>query len=370
MSTLSVPRLFQPMKVGKRMLAHRVVLAPMTRLRATQEHVHTDLAVEYYAQRASIPGTLLISEGTFIAAEAGGMPNVPGIWSDEQVSAWKRVTDAVHDKGSRIFCQLWALGRAADPDVLAQEDAHFSVVSPSDIPISGKPQPRALTAAEINDYVQKYATAAVNAVRAGFDGVEMHGANGYLIDQFLQDVSNQRTDSYGGSVENRCRFALEIVESISKVIGADKVALRLTPWGDFQDMRMKDPKPTFSYLVSRIAELYPDFGYIHVVEPLISGSLERDTQAQESNDFLRELWAPRPFINAGGYIRETALIGAERTGDLIAFGRPFLANPDLPLRLAKDLPLAEGNRETYYASALGPKGYTDYPVSDDPRANT
>jgi len=261
------------------------------------------------------------------------------------------------------------MGRAADLDVLVQEDINFSLVSPSDIPITGKPQPRALTTVDINDYIQKHVIAAVNAMRAGFDGVEIHCANGYLIDQFLQDTSNKRTDSYGGSVENRCRFAFEIIESVVQAIGADKVGLRLSPWSEFQDMRMKDPKPTFSYLVSRVAELYSDFAYLHVVEPRANGSEDREPQAQESNDFLRELWSPRPFISAGGYSRETALIGAERTGDLIAFGRPFLANPDLPLRLAKDLPLAKGNRETYYTTALGPKGYTDYPFSDDPRAD-
>ncbi|PCH37117.1 NADH:flavin oxidoreductase/NADH oxidase [Wolfiporia cocos MD-104 SS10] len=369
MSTPIVPKLFQPVKVSNFLLSHRVVLAPLTRFRASKAHVHGDLAVEYYGQRASVPGTLLVTEATFIAAKAGGYGNVPAIWSDEQVAAWKKVTDAVHAKGSRIFCQLWALGRVAVTDVLKAEDPSFELVAPSAVQASGYGVPRPLTTPEIKEYVQLYTAAAVNAIRAGFDGVELHGANGYLIDQFLQDVSNKRTDEYGGSIENRCRFALEVIESVTKAIGQHNVGIRLSPWGQFQDMRMSDPKPTFSHLVSSIAKQYPDFAYIHVVEPRVEGNVDRKQDAEhESNDFLREIWAPRPFIAAGGFTRDIALETAEKHGNLIAFGRAFIPNPDLPLRLAKDLPLTVTNRDQYYAVG-DPKGYVDWPFSDDPRAN-
>ncbi|KAF9811115.1 hypothetical protein IEO21_06633 [Rhodonia placenta] len=225
----------------------------------------------------------------------------------------------------------------------------------------------AILRAEIHEYVQLYTAAATNVIRAGFDGVELHGANGYLIDQFLQDVSNKRTDEYGGSVENRCRFALEIIDSVVKAIGVNKVAIRLSPWSTFQDMGMKDPKPTFAYLVSHIAEAHPDFAYIHVVEPRVEGNLDRIVLEAESNDFLRRIWAPRPFITAGGFTRDTAFEAAEKTGELVAFGRFFISNHDLPLRLAKNLPIVKGNRDTYYL-VESPKGYIDYPFVDETAA--
>ncbi|KZT64155.1 NADH:flavin oxidoreductase/NADH oxidase [Daedalea quercina L-15889] len=367
MSTTVVPKLFQPVKVGQHWLTHRVVLAPLTRYRANKAHVHGDLAVTYYGQRASIPGTLLITEATFISARAGGYDNIPGIWNDEQVEGWKRVTDAVHEKGSRIYCQLWALGRAADPTVLDREGLPY--VSSGDITLTGASRPpRPLTIPEIKEYLDMYRNAARCAVRAGFDGVEIHGANGYLIDQFMQDVSNNRTDEYGGSIENRTRFALEVVDAVVSTIGADKTGIRLSPWSQFQDMRMADPMPTFSYLVSQLAKLHSDLSYIHVVEPRAQGNLDREVQPGESNVFLREIWKPRPYITAGGYTRETAFEDADTYGDLIAFGRLFIPNPDLPLRLAKDLPIVKGTRDLYYVPEE-PHGYIDYPFSDDPKAN-
>ncbi|KAI0916451.1 hypothetical protein AcV5_002945 [Taiwanofungus camphoratus] len=355
------PKLFQPIQVGNVTLGHRVVLAPLTRFRANKDHVHGDLAVEYYAQRASSPGTLLITEATFIAPQAGGYDYVPGLWNEEQVAAWKRVTDAVHAKGSYIYCQLWALGRASDPKVLKREGYPF--VSSSDVPLPGSPAPRPLTVPEIKEYVQWYTTASENAVKAGFDGVELHGANGYIIDQFLQDVCNKRTDEYGGSIENRARFGLEVIDSVAKAIGAKKLGIRLSPWGYFQGMRMKDPIPTFTYFVKKIAEAHPDFAYIHLVEARVSGNMDREVVPEESNDFIRKIWAPRALISAGGYTRETALEAAEQHGDLIGFGRSFISNPDLPLRLRKNLPIAKGNRDTYYAPE-SPVGYTDYPFAE------
>ncbi|EPS98169.1 NADH flavin oxidoreductase/NADH oxidase [Fomitopsis schrenkii] len=360
MSLQAVPKLFQPIVVGNHALAHRVVLAPLTRGRADADGVPSPHAVTYYAQRAVVPGTLLISEATFIAPFAGGFQGAPGIWSEAQVEGWKRVTHAVHEKGSRIFCQFWALGRGADPDQL--DAAGLPYVSASDIKLSTSTRtPRPLTIQEIKEYFDAYANAARNAVRAGFDGVELHGANGYLIDQFLQDVSNHRTDAYGGSIENRARFALEVIEVIAKAIGPERTAIRLSPWGDVQDMRMKDPRPQFSYLVSQIAQQHPRLAYIHVVEPRVSGFTDREPLPGETNDFIREIWAPRPLISAGGHTRESAFEFAEK-GDLVAFGRFFISHPDLPLRLAKNLPLVKGNRETYYTQ--GTEGYIDYPFAE------
>ncbi|EPQ51315.1 FMN-linked oxidoreductase [Gloeophyllum trabeum ATCC 11539] len=215
---MSLPKLFQPKQVGEITVQHRIVLAPLTRNRANKEHVHGDLAVEYYSQRASMPGTLLITEATYIARKAGGYPHVPGIWSEEQIAAWKAidlylVVEAVHARGSYIFLQLWALG--------------------GDKPSRLSSNPKAFLP-HLKEYVQLYATAAKNAVHgAGFDGVEVHCANGYLPDQFLQDICNKRTDEYGGSVENRCRFPLEIVQAITEVVGVRKTGVRISPWGTF-----------------------------------------------------------------------------------------------------------------------------------------
>ncbi|EPS98178.1 NADH flavin oxidoreductase/NADH oxidase, partial [Fomitopsis schrenkii] len=311
MSTPVVPKLFQPIKVGQHWLGHRVVLAPLTRNRANKDHVHGDLAAEYYSQRATLPGTLLITEATFISPQAGGYDYVPGIWNDDQVAGWKRVTGGVHAKGSRIYCQLWTLGRTADPENLDKEGFPF-------INSGNKPM------MEIQEYVEMYRHAARCAIKAGFDGIEIHSANGYLIDQFLQDVCNNRADGYGGSIENRCRFALEVVEAVTSTIGADRTGIRFSPWGEFQDMRMADPKPTFSYLVTRLAKLYPNLSYIHVVEPRVQGNMDREVHEGENNNFLREIWKPRPYIAAGGYTRETAFEDADKYGDLIGFGRSFI----------------------------------------------
>ncbi|TCD64956.1 hypothetical protein EIP91_003414 [Steccherinum ochraceum] len=356
MST-SVPLLFQPIKVGKVKLKHRVVMAPLTRYRADDEHVHSDMAVEHYAQRASTPGTLIISEGTFITKKAGGFANVPAIETEAQLTAWKKVTDAVHAKGSFIYAQLWALGRQAIPEVVAKEG--FEYIGAGDVPIEGKgASPRPLTTAEVKEYIQLYATAATNAVyKAGFDGVEVHGANGYLVDQFTQYISNNRTDEYGGSIENRARFALEIVDAVVKVVGADRAAIRFSPWGFYGGMRMPDPKHQFSYMVQKLAENHPDLAYIHVVEPRISGATERTVKSGETNDFIRAVWAPRPLLSAGGYDREGGLKAAEK-GDVVVYGRHFISNPDLPVRLEKDLPLTPYDRSLFYNP--GPKGYIDY----------
>jgi len=352
--------LFQPIRIGSTELKHRIVLAPLTRFRANNNHVHGDLAGKYYSQRGSTPGTLLITEATPIAAKAAGYNNIPGIWSEEQIAGWKKVTDAVHAKGSFIYIQLWALGRAADPELLAKEG--YDYVSSSPVQMDGKDRaPRSLTVTEIQEYAELYAKAAHNAVDlAGFDGVEVHGANGYLIDQFLQDTVNQRTDAYGGSIENRARFGLEVVDKVAETIGAERTGIRLSPWNRFQGMRMEDPYPTFSYFVNELRRRQPDLAYLHVTEP------HADDEGA-SNDFLRQIWASRPFISASGYTPATGLAHADRTGDLVAYGRHFIANPDLPERIRKGIALNPYNADTFYLPEAA-EGYVDYPFADEASA--
>ncbi|EIW56409.1 NADH:flavin oxidoreductase/NADH oxidase [Trametes versicolor FP-101664 SS1] len=366
--TTRLPALFQPIQVGDITLGHRVVFAPLTRLRANKHGVHADIGTEYYTQRASVPGTLLISEATYVGSSAQGRsPNAPGIYTEDQINSWKRITDAVHAKGSFIYMQIWALGRAARITELRKEQPDFPYVSASDVPLTGRTDiPRPLTIAEIKSHVEAFAEAARNAVhKAGFDGVEVHCAHGYLIDQFLQEMSNRRTDEYGGSVENRCRFALEIVDAVSRAIGEEKTAVRISPWSEFQDMRMPDPLPTFTYLVSRLASDHPNLAFLHVVEPEVSGAVDRTVKEGESNEFIRKIWQPRALVSAGGYTRERALQVAEETGQLIAFGRPFISNPDLPRRLLKNIPLASWEDREFYYTPEEPRGYIDYPAADD-----
>ncbi|KAJ6466402.1 hypothetical protein C8R45DRAFT_1021602 [Mycena sanguinolenta] len=359
---MSTSKLFQPSQVGDIQLAHRIVFAPATRYRVDDTHTPGPLVAEYYEQRASTPGSLLITEATLIAQRAGGAKNTPGIWSEDQISAWKAVTDRVHPKGSFIYLQIWALGRAVQADVLEKEN--ITAVSASDIPLPGGPKPRPLTVDEIKEYAELYAQGATNAVhKAGFDGVEIHGANGYLIDQFLHPGSNLRTDAYGGSIENRVRFALEVTEAVVKAVGQKKTAFRISPWGTWQEMHFDDPMPTYAHLVTELRDRYPDLAYLHAVEPRSDGDGDASsTGAHHSNDFLRKIWGDKPLISAGGYTRASAIAVAEEKGDLVAFARPYIANPDLPYRLINDIALTVGDRSRYYAlGSVDPKGYTDYP---------
>ncbi|VDC06487.1 unnamed protein product [Peniophora sp. CBMAI 1063] len=356
-------KLFEPLQLGPLKLQQRIALAPLTRYRANDRHEHTELAVEYYGQRASTPGTLLFTEATFISPRSAGYAHAPGIWSDAQIAAWKKVTDAVHAKRSFIVLQIWALGRAASPDVLKADGQDY--VGASAIPITADmPAPRRLTADEIKAYVREFATAADNAVnKAGFDGVEIHAANGYLLDQFMQRVSNDRTDEYGGSIENRLRFVKEVVEAVTATVGQERTGIRFSPWSKAQSMRMTDPVPTFSAMITHLRDTYAKLLYIHVIEPRIKGdntAHESDWAGQrESNDFAHAIWGDRPIIVAGGYNRETALEAAEKDNVIVAFGRDFLANPDFPTRLKDNLKLNAYNRATFYTP--GPVGYVDYP---------
>ncbi|KAF8598276.1 FMN-linked oxidoreductase [Ceratobasidium sp. AG-I] len=374
MSSTTSPKLFEPLQVGDLTLQHRVIMAPLTRFRADDKHVHGDMAVQYYAQRAEVAGTLLITEGTFIAGEAGGYNNVPGIWSDEQIAGWKKIVDAVHAHGSYVYLQLWALGRAAKEEVLRADG--YTTVSSSPNPLDEKHSvPKELTQEDIKRYVGLYAQAAKNAVsKAGFDGVEVHSANGYLPDQFLQDTCNQRTDEYGGSVENRARFTLEVTDAVVDAVGAKKTGIRFSPWGTFQGMRMEDPIPTFSYVLSELVKRHPDLSYVHFVEPPepTSGTEAQahDTGSVElpaSNDFARAIWGPRIFLSAGGYDPKSALQAAERLGNVgIVFGRYFIANPDLPERLRTGTALTPFDQRTFYSP--GPVGYVDYPRAREIKA--
>ncbi|KAM0285116.1 hypothetical protein ACHAO9_008947 [Fusarium lateritium] len=356
-------KLFKPLALGNGhiKLQHRIGLCPLTRFRASDEHVPLDFVVDYYAQRASEPGTILISEGTFISAEDGGTDNVPGIYNEDQIQAWRKVTDAVHAKGSYIFCQLWSIGRTASPDVAKREG--ITVSGADEIPLNEtSPRPHRLTVTEIHQRCRNFATAATNAITAGFDGVELHGANGYLIDQFTQDNSNHRTDDYGGSVENRSRFAVEATQAVCEAVGADKVGIRLSPWSTFQAMKMDDPVPQFSDLITKLSGL--KLAYLHLVESRIAGS--GDVESSENLDFAIERWNG-PLLIAGGFKPDTArkLVDEEYpTKDIVVmFGRYFISTPDLPYRLREGLELNPYDRSTFY-TPKSPVGYVDYPAID------
>jgi len=324
------------------------------------------MVAEYYAQRASYPGTLLITEATFIAPQAGGYANAPGIYNKAQIEAWKKVTDAVHKKGSFIYMQLWALGRASDPSQLKAElGPDAKVVSASDLAFEGGATPTALTEAEILEYIQLYKQAALNAIEAGMDGVEIHGANGYLIDQFLQDVSNKRTDAWGGSIEKRAKFGLEVSKAVVGAIGAERVGIRMSPFSPFQGMGMEDPKPQFSYYTEELKKL--KLAYIHVVESRISGNA--DAEGGGSIDFLLDIWGKTsPVLAAGGYKTDSAYKAVDewyKDHDVaIVFGRYFITNPDLVYRVKEKLEFTPYDREKFYNKKEA-SGYIDWPFSKE-----
>jgi NADPH2 dehydrogenase len=354
-------RLFKPLKIGNVEVKHRIGMAPLTRLRANEDRVPVPMMKEYYGQRASVPGTLIITEGTCVSPSAcGGFSNAPGIWSKEQVAAWRTITDEVHRKGSFIFCQLFAMGRSATVDVAKKEG--ISIVGPSAIPIEeGAPIPRPMTIEEIKQSVQDFATASENAISAGFDGVECHGANGYLTDQFIQDVSNNRDDEYGGSVENRSRFIYEIMKAVVDTVGPERVGLRLSPWSRFQGMKMDNPIPQFTDIIDKANHL--NLAYLHMIESRVSGS--EDQNGGEQIDFAYKLWN-RPLLVAGGYkLADAQKLVDEEYPDkniVVIFGRHFIANPDLVYRFKEGLELSAYERKTFYTSDSA-VGYVDYPFS-------
>ncbi|KAF4992473.1 hypothetical protein FGRMN_7144 [Fusarium graminum] len=358
---MSDSRLFHPMKLGNLKVQHRIGMAPLTRLRASVDRIPNALMKQYYGQRASVPGTLLLTEGTLVSpAAGGGFARTPGIWSQDQVAAWKTITDEVHSRGSFIFVQLFAMGRAATVEVAREEGV--DIIGPSAIAFEGSnAQPRAMTTKEIHEMIQAFVTAAHNAINAGFDGVEIHGANGYLLDQFLQDVSNHRRDEFGGSIENRSRLISEILKHIVDAIGPERVGLRLSPWSTFQGMRMEDPIPQFTDIISKARDL--NLVYLHLVESRISGSQD-DRNGNEKLDFAYDIWNGA-FLIAGGYKLgdATRLVESEHPDKniIVMFGRDFVSNPDLVYRIKEGIELNPYERKTFYTSDT--VGYLDYPFA-------
>ncbi|KAL8652490.1 MAG: hypothetical protein Q9210_002651 [Variospora velana] len=355
--------LFTPLKLGRIQLSHRMIMAPLTRFRADENHVPLDIAVEYYSQRASVPGTLLITEGTVLSPTAVGWLNEPMIHSPEQIAAWKRVTDAVHSKGSYIFSQLFTVGREVSPQVLQMTGQPLRGASA--IPMeSGGLVPYEMSDKEIWGVVNDFVQAAKNAIEAGFDGVEIHGANGYLTDQFTQDTANQRTDQWGGSIENRSRFLLEITKGIVAAVGSDRVGIRLSPFSTFQGMGMADPLPQFSYLIRCLKHFR--LAYLHMVESRVSGAV--DTESTEKIDFAIDIWdGTSPVLIAGGFMPESAKRAVEEYAGRdvgIVFGRYFISNPDLPFRVREGVGLNAYDRATFYTPKEA-KGYVDYPFSQE-----
>lgn len=355
-------RLFQPTRIGDIDIRNRVVMAPLTRSRADEalgDVPGSDMNIDYYRQRSG--AGLIISEGTQISPTGKGYMATPGIYSEAQVQGWTRITQAVHEAGSKIIAQIWHVGRITHPDLTggAQPIAP-SAVQPQAVAYTrnGKvniPTPHALTTDEIKDVVQQFRQAAANAIRAGFDGVEIHGANGYLVDQFIRDGANHRTDIYGGSVENRCRFALEVVDACIAEIGAGRVGIRLSPVSPFNDLSDSNPQAVFGHLIEQLNQR--GVAFVHFIEGATGG----DRHAP-GFDYA---WARKTFkgfyIANNGYTRQTAMQAVDNGhADAVAFGRLFIANPDLVTRLQQDAPLNAPNPATFYTP--GPAGYTDYPT--------
>jgi len=356
-----MPDLFTPIQVGALTLPNRIIMAPLTRARAGVERLPNALMKEYYVQRAT--AGLIISEATQISEQGSGWVETPGIHTPEQVKGWQTITEAVHAAGGRIFLQLWHMGRASHPDfqpngalpvsasaVRPQGDAHT--------PHGKKPfvTPRSLELEEIPGVVQQYVDATLRAQEAGFDGVEIHGANGYLIDQFLRDGSNQRTDAYGGSIANRSRFLLEVTEAVVNAWSGDRVGIRLSPTSPFNDMRDSDPIATFSDVSAALNPF--NLAYLHILEGLpghfmaLAGIRVAPSIRQEFNGVL--------MLNGGYDLEKGTDAIAQGEANLIAYGVPFIANPDLVERFREQAPLNPPDQATFYAP--GAKGYTDYPV--------
>ena len=364
--SLSTTTLFSPLKIGDLTLSNRIIMAPLTRNRAHGDGlVQTALNATYYAQRAG--AGLIVTEASQVLQQGQGYPLTPGIYTDAQVEGWRPVVDAVHAKGGRIFLQLWHVGRISHPAfqpngalpvsssaIAPQGLTSFTPTGPQPIPT-----PRALELREIPGIIDAFRRGAINAKRAGFDGVEIHGANGYLLDQFLRDGTNQRTDRYGGSVENRARFGLEIARAVIDVWGPQRVGYRISPSSTFNDMRDSNPRYTFGYLATELSKL--GIGYLHTIEPT-EADLRHGLDAEHAvpASYLRKLF-DGVLITNGGFTPERAqeYLGAGHA-DAVAFGVPFLANPDLPERIRRGAPLNVPDPSTFYGGTE--KGYTDYPA--------
>jgi len=349
--------LFATIPLGNLKLSNRMVMAPLTRNRAP-DGIPTKLMAEYYRQRAS--AGLIISEGTQISEQGIGYPATPGIHTDAEIEGWKAITRAVHSADGRIFCQLWHCGRISHPDYHGGDKP----VAPSAVQAAGQAftyeglkdfvEPRALEAAEITAIVEQYRHAAACAVKAGFDGIEIHSANGYLLDQFLRDGTNQRNDVYGGSIENRIRLLSDVSEAVVAEIGADKVGVRISPVNAFNDIHDSDPQALFNQVADMLSNLA--IAYLHVVEVTMAGDVDIAVDMTEIRQHFNGL-----YIANGGYdkMRGNAVIAAHNA-DLVAYGVLYLANPDLPERFKQDAALNEADQTTFYGG--DERGYTDYPA--------
>ncbi|KAH0424425.1 hypothetical protein CcaCcLH18_11551 [Colletotrichum camelliae] len=377
-------KLFQPLKMGKMDLAHRVVMAPLTRYRADDDGAPIlPMVAKYYADRASTPGTLLISEATAVSPADIGDLNLPGFSTEAERAAWKQVFDAVHAKGSYIFQQLWSLGRAADPDFV--KGRGYKYCSSSDVQMTGRPvPPEPLTEDEIWVKINAWRDAAKKVVAGGGDGVEIHGAHGYLVDQFTRDSANKRTDKWGGSVENRARFLLEIVKACVEEIGAERVALRLSPFATFQESYSTDPDTWEQtiYVVRELKKAGYKLAYISLVEavgnPVNLGIVPRqptdDVQPfaedrPQTLDFILEEWDNiSPVVVAGGYLGDSARWAVDeryKKWDVaVAFGRYFISNPDLVFRVKNNVPFTPYDRSTFYLKKSN-EGYNTWEFSEE-----
>ncbi|AFY51156.1 NADH:flavin oxidoreductase [Nostoc sp. PCC 7524] len=351
--------LFTPVQLGSYTLPNRIVMAPMTRLRAI-DNIPNALMATYYAQRAS--AGLIVTECTAVSPLSLGYINCPGIYTEAQIAGWRLVTDAVHQQGGRIFLQLWHSGRVGHPALLGGElpvaPSAIAGVGSLHTPI-GKVSletPRALETKEIAAIIAQFGKCAANALVAGFDGVELHGAFGYLIDQFLQDGSNQRTDEYGGAVENRSRFLLEVLEAVTKLWGGDRVGIKLSPSNTFYGMHDSNPKETFTYVMNALNRF--GLAYVHLMEPNEVDLSTREVM-NPVTPYFRQIFKGTLITN-GGYDRQTGdNILAKNDADLVSFGKLFIANPDLPKRLQINSELNTPNPKTFYSPDA--TGYTDYP---------
>ncbi|HOA94306.1 MAG TPA: alkene reductase [Quisquiliibacterium sp.] len=365
---MSTQALFEPLKVGPYTLSHRVVMAPLTRMRATKPGNHANaMNAEYYAQRAT-RGGLIIAEASQVLQGGAPGPGTPGIHTPEQVAGWKLVVDAIHAKGGLVFLQLWHVGRlsnaAQQPDGGPAIGAS-AIAAPGTRVVRGEnvpyETPRALRLDEIPGIIEAYAQAARNAKAAGFDGIEIHAANGYLLEQFMQSRSNQRTDAYGGSIENRARLVLEVTAACAQVWGSDRVGIRLSPFGVANGSGEDDPMPLYSHVIGALNRM--GLAYLHLIEPRASGAGQREVDHQgvpSAAELFRPAWNG-VLIAAGNFKPDTATAMVEKgDADAIAFGRYFISNPDLPERIRVGAPFTPYNRPTFYTS--GPEGYLDYPA--------
>lgn len=350
--------ILSPIKIGNVQLGHRVVLAPLTRLRSTVKGVPTDMQLEYYKQRAS-KGGLLLTECAGVSPNALGYPQVPGIFSQEQIDGWRNITDAVHEKGGYIFLQLWHSGRTGKKHLSGDQIVSASAIAATGKDILNEPfeMPRALEMSEIKSITKDFAQAALNSIQAGFDGVEIHAAFGFLLDQFINTSSNIRTDDYGGSMMNRCRFTLEVVEAVVHAIGAERTGIRVSPGGGTFHSATEDfPVETCTYLLSQLQHNYPNMTYVHFMQTRTQENIDQDLA-----ELYRSHWKG-PIISSGFSLTTTtddAELHVEKTGDLVAFGRLFISNPDLPERICQGHPLIRSDFSTFYTHEA--KGYTDYP---------